>query len=132
MKAISLSRTLTAFLCALLMGLAFTSCDKDEDDGPDYSKYEPLFSTVDVFVSKLDYSSSYSYPISGSAARTTSDFKFVVTPIGRLIGVKPKKTMLNSELETVKDALEWKFGSMYVVKEIYLNTGGGITLDCRR
>lgn len=118
--------------CSLLLCATMVSCDKDEDDGPDYSKYNPLFSTVDTFVKKLDSSSTYSYPINGSAKKTTSDYKFEVKPVGRLIGITPRSSMTKSELTVVKEALDWKFGSKYVVKDIFLNNGGGITIDCRR
>ncbi len=100
------------------------SCDKDEDDGPDYSKFNTLFSTVKTFVDKLDSSSTYSYPINGSAKKTTSDYMFEVKPVGRLIAVTPKSSMTKSELTVVKEA--------NVMKDIYLNNANGITIDCRR
>lgn len=117
--------------CSLLLSATFVSCDNDDDE-PNYDQFSSLFSTVNTFVTKLDSNSSYSYPINGSAKKTTSDYKFEVKPVGRLIGITPKKSMTKSELTLVKEALEWKFGSKYVVKDIYLNSGGGITIDCRR
>lgn len=123
---------ITMLLCSLLLCATMVSCDKDEDDEINYSQFDPLFSTVNTFVTKLDNSSSYSYPINGSAKKNTSDYKFEVKPVGRLIGITPKKTMTKSELTVVKEALDWKFGHKYVVKDIYLNNGGGVTMDCRR
>ncbi|MCQ2205107.1 MAG: hypothetical protein MJZ15_11795 [Bacteroidales bacterium] len=122
---------LIMLFCSLLLSATFVSCDKDDDE-PNYDQFSSLFSTVNTFVTKLDSNSSYSYPINGSAKKTTSDYKFEVKPVGRLIGITPKKSMTKSELTLVKEALEWKFGSKYVVKDIYLNSGGGITIDCRR
>lgn len=124
-------KQILTILCSLLLSATFVSCDKDDDE-PNYDQFSSLFSTANTFVTKLDSNSSYSYPINGSAKKTTSDYKFEVKPVGRLIGITPKKSMTKSELTLVKEALEWKFGSKYVVKDIYLNSGGGITIDCRR
>ena len=90
------------FLCSLLLCSTRISCDKDEDEGSDYSKYSSLFTTVGTFVDKLDSSSSYSYPVNGSSKKNASDYKFYVKPVGRLIGITPKSSMTKSELTVVK------------------------------
>lgn len=125
-------KSFVVFFCALVLGFSVTSCSDDDDVKPSYSEYTSLFSTVSTFVTKLSASSSNSYPISGSSKKTTSDGKFVVTPMGRLIGVAPKSSMSTKELTKVKEALEWKFGDKACVNEIFLNSGGGITINCRR
>lgn len=122
---------LIMLFCSLLLSATFVSCDK-YDDEPNYNQFSSIFSTVNTFVSKLDSNYSYSYHVNCSAKKTTSDYKFEVKPVGRLIGITSKKSMTNSELTLVEEALEWKFDSMYVVKDIYLNNSGGITIDCRR
>ena len=80
----------------------------------------------------FDRSYTYSYSLSDSSQKTTSDYKYVVTPIGRLTSIPPKSSMSKSELTAVKEALEWKFGKKNVVKDIFLNARSGITIDCRR
>ena len=125
-------KSFVVFFCALVLGFSVTSCSDDDDVKPSYSEYTSLFSTVSTFVTKLSASSSNSYPISGSSKKTTSDGKFVVTPMGRLIGVAPQSRMSTKELTKVKEALEWMFGDKACGNEIFLNSGGGITIDCRR
>lgn len=109
-SSMAIARHVFTMMLALLLSATMASCDEDEDEGPDYSKYQALFSTVGTFVDNFDRSYTYSYSLSGSSQKTTSDYKYVVTPIGRLISITPKSSMSKSELTAVKEALEWKFG----------------------
>jgi hypothetical protein len=72
------------------------------------------------------------YDAFGSKAADTSDGKYTVTPMGRLIIVKKKTYNTDVTYEDVKSALENHYKNTYKVKDVFLNNGGTVTIDCRK
>ena len=111
------------FIAVLLVG--FTSCSKDDDDEKENTEYKALFYTTDNFVSKLGYSNSF------TESKTTSDGKYLVSVLGRLVIVK-KKSSAGASYNEVREALYSHYKSNSRVKDVFINNGGTITIDCRK
>lgn len=71
------------------------------------------------------------YDAFGSKATETSDGKFTVTPMGRLIIVKKNSYATDVTYTDVKEALENHYQNNYKVNDVYINNGGTVTIDCR-
>ena len=62
---------------------------------------------------------------------TTSDGRYMVTPIGRLIVVKILEVVSNDVYEELKDNLTRHYRNDYRVNGVYINGAGTIAIDCR-
>ena len=120
------------FLMLTVLGLilSFSSCSSDNNDENNNTEFASLFRTTDYFVEQL-YTVYEHYDAFGKHSTKTSDNTFTVTPIGRMIIVKID---LFSDLTytKVKDALKSHYQGNYKVKDVFLNNGGTITIDCRK
>jgi hypothetical protein len=113
-------------LCIGVFGLSFlTSCDTIG------SSRKELFEITDYFVDQL--STVYqSYGLQGlSEKRTTKDYKYSVTPMGRLIIVKIEEYATSEEYEALRKALEKHYKNDRRVNNVYINQGGTVVIDCR-
>lgn len=119
---------LISLLVSCISVVSMTSCSKDDDDYD--NNYAALFAKTDYFIDMLDEVYER-YDAFGSKSTETSDGKFTVTPIGRLIIVKKNSFATDITYTDVKEALEKHYRSNRKVNEIYINTGGTITIDCR-
>jgi hypothetical protein len=119
---------LVSLLVSCISVVSMTSCSKDDDDYD--NNYAALFAKTDYFIDMLDEVYEH-YDAFGSEATETSDGQFTVTPIGRLIIVKINSYATDITYTDVKEALENHYRSNRKVNEIYINTGGTITIDCR-
>lgn len=119
-----MKKILLGVLCIIL----FASCSKQEVIPTTYNK---LFYVTDTFVDFLEESSYNSYDALGKKQKETSDGVFLVTPMGRMIAVKIKKTY-EADYDTTLRHLKTRYASKKKVKDIYKNSGGTITIDCRR
>ncbi len=115
-----------AFLMCCVCFIA-TSCNKD-DDGDD--TFTALFSRTDYFIDMLDTVYEH-YDAFGSKAEDSSDGKFTVTPIGRMIIVKKKAAASNITYSEVENALKSHYRNKGKVNDVYQNNAGTITIDCR-
>lgn len=120
---------LMSLLVSCISVVSMTSCSKDHDDDYD-SNYAALFAKTDYFIDMLDEVYEH-YDAFGSEATETSDGKFTVTPMGRLIIVKKNSYATDITYTDVKEALEEHYRNNRKVNEIYINNGGTITIDCR-
>ena len=123
-----ISPIITFVLTFALLSIGFTSCSKDDDE---LSKFTSLFSKTDYFIDMLDTVYD-SYDILGKKSSDTSDNKYTVTPIGRLIVVKKKSSASDVSYNEIKDALTSHYKNKYKVKDVYLNNAGTVTIDCRK
>lgn len=115
-------------MIAAMLSVGFVSCSDDDDD--DYGQFKSLFSKTDFFIDMLD--TVYErYDAFGSKASDTSDGKFTVTPIGRLITVKKKYSAADIPNSKIIEALSSHYKKNSKVKDVFLNNGGTITIDCR-
>lgn len=115
---------LLTMLMALFM-VGFASCSKDDDYEKESSEYKALFYTTDKFVNKLGYNNSF------TDSENTSDRKYLVTVIGRLIVVK-KNSYSDPSYDMVREALDKHYKSNSRVKDVFINKNGTITIDCRK
>ena len=116
------------FMMAIMTLTITTSCSKDEDEID--STYHSLFVTCDYFIDMLD--TVYErYDAFGSKAKDTSDGNFTVTPIGRLIIVKKKTYASSITYSSIESALKSHYSGNRKVNNVFHNSGGTITIDCR-
>lgn len=94
-------------------------------------KFSSLFETTDYFIDKLDSIYEH-YDAFGKMAKDTSDGKYTVTPIGRLIVVKKKSSAGNVTYSEIADALSLHYKSNRKVNSCFENNGGTVTIDCRK
>ena len=113
----------------ILLSVGLAACNND-DEVDILSQYESLFSKTDYFIDMLDKIYE-SYDVFGGRASDTSDGNYTVTPMGRLIVVK-KKSYNKTTYEEIKGALQKHYKNKYKVKDIFINNGGTITIDCRK
>lgn len=71
------------------------------------------------------------YDALGKKATDSSDGKYTVTPIGRLIVVKRKYSTTPTNKE-IAAALSAHYASERKVKKVFENDGGTVTIDCRK
>ena len=112
-------------LFAVMFLMSLTSCSKDDDNIKDNKEYKALFNTTDMFVKDLGYSGSK------TDSETTSDGNYIVTVLGRLVIVK-KNTITGPSYNEVRDALYAHYRSNSIVKDVFINNGGTVTIDCRK
>lgn len=105
-----------------------TSCSKDDDEQDTFS---PLFSQTDYFIDMLDTVYEH-YDAFGAHAKDSSDGKYTVTPIGRLIIVKKKTQAGDITYTDIKEALALHYKNNSKVDDVFLNNGGTVTIDCRK
>jgi hypothetical protein len=110
--------------------LCLTACSSDDDDDDTRSNYAALFSKTDYFIDMLDVIYER-YDAFGLRAEDTSDGNFRVTPMGRLIIVKKISYYSDITYTDIKEALESHYRKNSKVKEVYINNGGTVTIDCR-
>lgn len=116
-------------LCAvmLLIGVSLVSCTKTSVADV---RFNSLFRTTDHFVNMLDTMYEH-YDALGKKATDSSDGKYTVTPIGRLIVVKRKYSTTPTNKE-IAAALSAHYASERKVKKVFENDGGTVTIDCRK
>lgn len=117
-------RILFTSLMLILLSSCFVACSKDEE-GPKNQEFSALFSKTDYYVNKLDISGS-----GGVDSSESSDGKYLVTLMGRLITVK-KNYSSGATYYEIKDALQDHYKNNPKVDDIYINKGGTVTIDCR-
>ncbi len=91
-----------------------------------------LYSMTDSFVESLQ-TSYKSYGILGGNEhiKTTSDGKYQVMPVGRLINVKILKVVNDDVYKELEDDLKSHYKGDKRVHDVYKNNGGTIMIDCR-
>lgn len=103
------------------------SCSSDDDSEDNkYAEFSALFSTTDKIINELPYSGS-----GGVKSSTTSDYKYMVTLLGRIITVKKNNSSSTPSYYTIKEALLYRYKSNKKVSDVFLNNAGTITIDCR-
>ena len=106
----------------LLMGLIALGCSKHKD----------LYQITDYFVNEL-YTRYESYGMEGfDDVKFTNDKLYKVTTIGRIINVRIEKYVDDKEYEKLKNDLYSHYKKDSRVKDVYINQGGTIIIDCRR
>lgn len=120
---------LMSLLISCISIFSLSSCSKDDDDDFE-DNYSALFAKTDYFIDMLDVVYEH-YDAFGSKATETSDGKFTVTPMGRLIIVKKNSYVTDVTYTDVKEALENHYQNNYKVNDVYINNGGTVTIDCR-
>nr|DAS58403.1 MAG TPA: lipoprotein [Caudoviricetes sp.] len=117
----------------LLMGLIVLGCSKSEDKVKEpVSKYKELYKITDYFVDSL-YNEYNSYGMEGfKYTKKTEDRVYSVTPFYRLIVVKIEIDSTHSKYEDLKKDLSKYYGNNWKVKDVYINQGGTVVIDCRR
>jgi hypothetical protein len=123
-----ISRCISTLLLLCGIALAVASCGK-EDTVP--QPFSALFAETDHFIGMLD--TVYErYDAFGKKATDTSDGRFTVTPIGRLIIVKKKALASDITYSQVQAELEIHYKNERKVNDVFLNNGGTVTIDCRK
>ena len=92
-----------------------------------------LYKATDSFIESL--STTYDrYPILGGSnySKTTSDGKYLITPVGRLIVVKIQRSGGKEEYEKLKKSIERYYKNNTRVNNVFLNESGTVSIDCRR
>lgn len=123
-------KSMMMFLLLVGVCLSTTSCSKDDDDDM-MSQFSSLFSRTDYFIDMLDTIYD-SYDAFGSKSKDSSDGKYTVTPMGRLIVVKKKASAGSVLYADIESALTNHYKTNSKVKDVYQNNGGTVTIDCRR
>lgn len=125
-----LSYCISTLLLLCSLAVAVTSCSDDDDDVEPQS-FSALYAKTDHFVDMLD-TVYESYDALGKKATNTSDGKFTVTPLGRLILVKKKASASDISYTQVQSALKNHYKNKSKVRDVFLNQGGTVTIDCRK
>ena len=86
---------------------------------------------LDYFIDMLDTVYEH-YDALGKRTSDSSDGKFTVTPIGRMIVVKKKAGASSMTYDEVENALNIHYKNHRKVNSVYKNNGGTITIDCRK
>ena len=120
-------RLIFTSLMLMLLCSSLVSCSKDNDDEQSsvYAEFSSLFQKTDYYVNKLGSSGS-----GGVNSSDSSDGKYTVSIIGRLIVVK-KNYSSGATYSKIKEALEYHYKGNTKVKDVFLNNGGTVTIDCR-
>ena len=91
-----------------------------------------LYEKTDAFVQSL--STTYnSYGVLGgsSYSKKTSDNRYRITPIGRLISVEILKDASKDDYEDLREDLEEHYDGDRRVNSVYISQGGTVIIDCR-
>ena len=121
---------LTNILLLVLMTTIVTSCSRDDDESDALAPYSALFAKTDYFIDMLDTVYEH-YDALGKKAADSSDGRFTVTPMGRMIIVK-KKSSTSMTYSEIENALKAHYKNNSKVNDVYKNNGGTITIDCRK
>ena len=107
----------------LVLGMTLISCSQ--------SKRE-LYEVTDSFVESLDTEfSSYGLLSGKKYSKKTTDGKYRVMPVGRLINVKILEVVEDRTYEELRDDLTDHYEDDNRVNKVYINQGGTIMVDCR-
>ena len=71
------------------------------------------------------------YDAFGSRSTDTSDGKYKVTPMGRLIIVKKNSSAGDVSYEKLAEILKRHYKKNRKVNDVFVNNGGTVTIDCR-
>lgn len=123
-------KSVMLFVLLAGIGCAATSCSRDDEDDL-MNQLSPLFYQTDFFIDMLDVVYDR-YDAFGSKAKESSDGAYTVTPMGRLIVVKKKLSSQKVSYDDLERALANRYKSNPKVHEVYQNSGGTITIDCRK
>ena len=111
------------FIIVALMMCVFVSCSPSKKE---------LYKTTDYFVESLQTTyESYGLLNIESYTKKTSDGKYQVTPVGRLIIVKISEAVESDVYQDLKEDLERHYKNDDRVNSVFINNGGTITIDCR-
>lgn len=121
MRNDSILKTIFSGALVLLLLCFLSSCNSHSN----------LYKETDYFVGQL--STTYqSYGLQGmSEKKFTEDYKYSITPIGRLIIVKIEKCATNEEYMSLMKDLERHYKNDRRVNKVYINQGGTVVIDCR-
>jgi len=109
------------FLCAL--ALAATGCSPSKSD---------LYEITDSFVESLNTTyASYGITNFENNMRVTPDGYYQVFPVGRLINVKILEVVEDEDYEDLKEDLQSHYKGNSHVRDVYINQGGTVMIDCR-
>ena len=110
------------YLLLIITVFLFISCSQ--------SKRE-LYEITDSFVESLD-TEFRSYGMQGKKySKKTTDGKYRVMPVGRLINVKILEVVEDRTYEELRDDLTDHYEDDNRVNKVYINQGGTIMVDCR-
>lgn len=107
----------------VVINTTFTACNSD-DDNPTSS----IDSKLSSLYTKTDY---YIQNSTGSGSSTTSDGQYLVTKIGKLVVVKKNTNSNTITYSQIASALKERYKNKYNVKDVFVNNGGTVTIDCR-
>ena len=116
-----------SFIVASLLLLSIVSCEKEPTEEQIYAS---LFSKTDYFIDMLDEIYEH-YDAFGSRSTDTSDGKYKVTPMGRLIIVKKNSSAGDVSYEKLAEILKRHYKKNRTVNDVFVNNGGTVTIDCR-
>ena len=112
----------------LLVGASLISCKKAPVID---TRFDSLFRKTDYFVRMLETTYDH-YDAFGKYAEDSSDGKYTVTPIGRLIVVKKKTFNTDASYKEIATALSARYLGDRRVKKCFENESGTVTIDCRK
>ncbi|WP_299114335.1 hypothetical protein [uncultured Winogradskyella sp.] len=109
-------------LVLLITIFLFTSCSQNKRE---------LYEITDSFVESLD-TKFESYGIQGEKySKKTTDGKYRVIPIGRLINVKIMEVVEDLTYEDLREDFTNHYDNDNRVNKVYINNLGTIMIDCR-
>ena len=118
-----------AIVLGLSLGMTLISCSQ--------SKRE-LYEITDSFVESIPHYSikdteisSYGLLSGKKYSKKTTDGKYRVMPVGRLINVKILEVVEDRTYEELRDDLTDHYEDDNRVIKVYINQGGTIMVDCR-
>jgi hypothetical protein len=96
------------------------------------SSKKELYKQTDMFVESL-YTTYESYGLIGAEdnMKATSDSSYLIAPVGRLIIVKINNAVDSEEYVELEKDLKDHYEGNSRVKDVYINQGGTIVIDCR-
>lgn len=93
-------------------------------------KNKDLYALTDKYVESLN-TVYKSYGLSAQP-ELTLDGKYQVCPVGRLVVVKIMSVVDHTVYETLRDELANYYKKDERVREVYINQGGTVVVDCRK
>lgn len=92
-----------------------------------------LFKKTDEYIQYINSEEYEKYELWGeNFSETTKDSLYQVTPYRRLIDVRINKETTEKEYIALKKDLEQYYKHNKEVREIYINNGGTLTIDCKK